>query len=102
MCSSDLGIFVSDINIIDFDFSDVYVAAIEAKHGADDRDAAQPGRALQAGGGLLRQAVPRLDQRVDGGIGLGGRRGVLRRLHLAAHGPHLYLLGQKQRGDPEI
>ena len=31
----DSGIFVSDINIIDFDFSDVYVAAIEAKQVAE-------------------------------------------------------------------
>lgn len=32
---ADSGIFVSDINIIDFDFSDVYVAAIEAKQVAE-------------------------------------------------------------------
>ena len=32
---SDSGIYVSDINIIDFDFSDVYVAAIEAKQVAE-------------------------------------------------------------------
>ena len=32
---SDSGITVSDINIIDFDFSDVYVAAIEAKQVAE-------------------------------------------------------------------
>lgn len=31
----DSGIYVSDINIIDFDFSDVYVAAIEAKQVAE-------------------------------------------------------------------
>lgn len=32
---SESGIYVSDINIIDFDFSDVYVAAIEAKQVAE-------------------------------------------------------------------
>ncbi|MEH2935859.1 prohibitin family protein [Acutalibacter sp. JLR.KK004] len=32
---SDSGIYVSDINIIDFDFSDVYVAAIESKQVAE-------------------------------------------------------------------
>lgn len=32
---SNSGIYVSDINIIDFDFSDVYVAAIEAKQVAE-------------------------------------------------------------------
>ena len=32
---SDSGIYVSDINIIDFDFSDVYVQAIEAKQVAE-------------------------------------------------------------------